>query len=54
MGGMHGMGDYPPGYVIASVQADSSYFTHDGYSSMIVAHIVLMSLAWIAFLPIGM
>lgn len=49
----HGM-DMAPDYEIPSIAPDSSYFTHDGYSNAIIAHITLMSLAWVFALPISM
>lgn len=40
------------GYVIPEITADSSYFTHEGYSNMIMLHIVLMTLSWVFALPL--
>jgi hypothetical protein len=51
MGGGHGM-DMPEGYEIPPIVPDSSYFTHTGYSNMIIAHILFMTLAWVFVLPI--
>ena len=40
---------------MASVAAHSpTYFTHSPYSGLMLAHIILMTVAWVFVLPIGM
>ena len=41
-------------YVIPQITPDSSYFTHEGYSNVLVAHVIFMTLAWVFALPISM
>ena len=53
-GHSHGnMSMEPLDYVIPPITTDSSYFTHEGYSNMILAHIILMTLSWMFALPIS-
>ena len=42
-----------PDYMIPSITTDSSYFTHEGYSNMMMAHIILITLSWVFALPIS-
>ena len=41
-------------YEIPPIVSDSSYFTHAEDSSLIMAHIVLMTICWVFILPISM
>lgn len=51
----HGDGDMGfPGPAIQPIVPDASYSTHEGYFNMMMAHIVLMVLAWVFMLPISM
>jgi hypothetical protein len=38
----------------ATLEVPSSYFRHPEYSHLILAHIALMTIAWVFVLPIGM
>ena len=51
MGEGHSYGGIPTD--AAPTTPESSYFTHDGYSNMLWAHIVLMILSWVFALPLS-